>query len=269
MPVQYMVAPRTAWRMKSNVSQRLSVIHLRGSIQRSIPRRSFIIFSFCIRIFFNLSVFYEKRGFVKYFGSSPGSLLLSHVLLETALTECILNAINISHLIGIRAGPIAYRIMEMVNLHLLQPFIIALFLGALLGFERTFASRLDHEVEDFLGGIRTYSLVSLFGALATFLSDRYFPEVLALAFAGIIAMTTVSYYIGFNKHNEGGITTEVSLLICFLIGVTVQKQHVIIALFITLGTAALLHMKDYLHRFTDKVEAKDIRAALKFAIITF
>jgi uncharacterized membrane protein (DUF4010 family) len=159
--------------------------------------------------------------------------------------------------------------MEMVNLHLLQPFVIALFLGALLGFERTFASRLDHEVEDFLGGIRTYSLVSLFGALATFLSDRYFPEVLALSFAGIIAMTAVSYYIGFNKHNEGGITTEVSLLICFLIGVTVQKQHVTIALFITLGTAGLLHMKDYLHRITDKVETKDIRATLKFAIITF
>ncbi len=159
--------------------------------------------------------------------------------------------------------------MEMVNLYLLQPFIIALFLGALLGFERSFASRLDHEVEDFLGGIRTYSLVSLFGALATFLADRYFPEMLILSFAGIIAMTAVSYFVGFYKHNEGGITTEVSLLICFLIGVIVQKQHVVLALFITLGTAALLHMKDYIHHMTEKLDTKDIRATLKFAIITF
>jgi hypothetical protein len=81
--------------------------------------------------------------------------------------------------------------MGMVNLHLLQPFIIALSLGALLGFERTFASRLDHEVEDFLGGIRTYSLVSLFGSLAAFLADKYFPELLALSFAGIIAVTLI------------------------------------------------------------------------------
>jgi uncharacterized membrane protein (DUF4010 family) len=49
----------------------------------------------------------------------------------------------------------------------------------------------------------------------------------------------------------------------------VQKNHVVLALFITIVTAVLLHMKDYLHRLTEKVETNDIRGTLKFAIITF
>ncbi len=159
--------------------------------------------------------------------------------------------------------------MEMMKLHLLQPFVIALFLGALLGFERTFASRMDHETTDFLGGIRTYSLVALFGSLMTFLGDHYAHELLYLGFAAIIAMTVISYFLSFSKHNEGGITTEVSMLICFTIGVITQKNQLVLALFIAIITAVVLHLKDYLHRLGALVEKDDIRATLIFAIITF
>jgi uncharacterized membrane protein (DUF4010 family) len=156
----------------------------------------------------------------------------------------------------------------MLNIYLLQPFIIALFLGALLGFERTFASRMDHEVGDYVGGIRTYSLVSLFGALVSFLSEKYAPEFLTVGFFGIIAMMVISYYVSFSKHNEGGITTEVSMLICFTVGVIVQKNNLALALFVAIATAALLHLKESLHRLADRVDQDDIRATLKFAIIT-
>ena len=159
--------------------------------------------------------------------------------------------------------------MEMMNLNLLQPFIIALFLGALLGFERTFASRMDHEAADFLGGIRTYSLVSLFGSVMSFLGDHYAMELLFLGFIAIIAMTIISYYLAFSKHNEGGITTEVSMLICFTVGVITQKNQIVLALFITIITAVILHLKEYLHRLADMIEKEDIRATLIFAIITF
>jgi uncharacterized membrane protein (DUF4010 family) len=159
--------------------------------------------------------------------------------------------------------------MEMINLQLLQPFIIALFLGAILGFERTYALRVNHEDVDFLGGIRTYSLVSLFGSLVSFLSEKYVPELLPIAFIGIIALTVVSHYITFIKNMESGITTEVSMLLCFIMGVIVQKNHFVLALFVAITVAVLLHLKDYLHGLTDRLEKEDIRATLKFAIITF
>lgn len=156
--------------------------------------------------------------------------------------------------------------MEMAYLILLQPFVIALVLGAVLGFERTYASRAG---SDFLGGIRTYSLVSLFGALSSFLSEKFFPEILLISMLGVVALTVVSYYISFNKHNEGGITTEVSMIICFIIGIIVQKNLLVLALFISIITAAVLHMKEYLRRMSDRMEKDDIQATLKFAVITF
>jgi uncharacterized membrane protein (DUF4010 family) len=159
--------------------------------------------------------------------------------------------------------------MEMINFNLLQPFIIALFLGALMGFERTFASRMNHDASDFLGGIRTYSLVALFGSLASFIAERYASELLPLAFFGILTMTLVSHYVNYMKHNEGGITTEVSMLLCFVLGVVVQKNQLVLALFVAIVTTLVLHLKDYLHQVAERLEKEDIRAILKFAIITF
>ncbi|MBN1496554.1 MAG: MgtC/SapB family protein [Spirochaetes bacterium] len=159
--------------------------------------------------------------------------------------------------------------MEMMNLQLLQPFVVAIVLGAVIGFERTFASRMDHETPDYLGGIRTYSLVALFGSLMSFLGNNYAKELLYLGYSAIIIMTAVSYYIDFSKHNESGITTEVSMLICFTVGVIIERNQLVLALFITIITAVVLHMKSYLHRLADMVEQEDIRATLKFAIITF
>ncbi|MBN2159948.1 MAG: MgtC/SapB family protein [Spirochaetes bacterium] len=159
--------------------------------------------------------------------------------------------------------------MEMINLQLLQPFIIALFLGAILGFERTYASRMDHEGTEFLGGIRTYSLVSLFGSLVSFLSENYAPALLPIGFVGVIALTVLSHYITFVKNMESGITTEVSMLICFIVGVIAQKNHFVLALFVAITAAVVLHLKASLHRIGERLEEEDIRATLKFAIITF
>ena len=159
--------------------------------------------------------------------------------------------------------------MESVNLHLLKPFLIALFLGAIPGFERTYASRLDHEVQDFLGGIRTYSLVSLFGALASFLARECCPELLPLSFIAVTALVVVSYYVGFVKLNEGGITTEISLAVCFMIGVAVERDHLVLAIFIAIAMALVLHMKESVARLSARLEGEVGGATLKFAIITF
>lgn len=159
--------------------------------------------------------------------------------------------------------------MEMINLTLLQPFIIALFLGALLGFERSFTSRMEHEELDFIGGIRTYALVSLFGSLASFLAEKYAPDILLLGFLGIIVLVAISYYISYSKHGESGITTEVSMFICFLIGVTVQKNHLVLALFIAIVSTAVLYLKRYMQRLGEKIENDDIRGTLLFGVVTF
>lgn len=157
----------------------------------------------------------------------------------------------------------------MVHIKLFQPFIIAILLGALMGFERAFATRIDDSEVDILGGVRTFSLISLFGCIAAFLDKNYQSGILIVSFIGVLALAGISYFISFSKHNERGITTEISLFICFAIGAMVQLNHYITATFIAIFVTFILYLKESMHKLIKRVESEDIRAVLKFAIITF
>jgi uncharacterized membrane protein (DUF4010 family) len=158
---------------------------------------------------------------------------------------------------------------NMVHIKLFQPFIIAILLGALMGLERAFATRIDDSDVDILGGIRTFSLISLFGCIAAFLNENYQSGILFVSFIGVLVLAGISYFISFSKHNERGITTEISLLICFTIGVMVQLSHYITATFIAIFVTFILYLKEPMRKLIKRVESEDIRAVLQFAIITF
>ncbi len=157
----------------------------------------------------------------------------------------------------------------MIKLQILQPFIISLFLGALIGFEREFSTKVEQNTDDILGGIRTFALVALFGSLASFLGSMVSTSFLIIAFGGLIALTVVSYYISFSKFNERGVTTEVSMLLTFIVGVLVHQNFLVAGIFVALGVAVVLHLKESINNISDRIENEDIRAILKFSIITF
>ncbi|MCP4129509.1 MAG: MgtC/SapB family protein [bacterium] len=162
----------------------------------------------------------------------------------------------------------------MINIQLIQPFVIALVLGAFLGFERAFAFKAEvtedsSGKEDLQGGVRTYSLISLLGCMASFLDKKYYSGILLAAFCGIILLICISYFVSFYKLNERGITTEISLIICFVIGAMVQKELYMPATFITIFVVVILFLKEYMNKLNQKVESEDIRAVIKFTIITF
>ncbi len=157
----------------------------------------------------------------------------------------------------------------MLNLQVFQPFVVALILGALLGFERAFSVKMEDNKEDVFAGIRTFSLIALLGCIAAYIDSNYLKGILLLSFAAIILITIVSYYISFFKHNDRGITTEVSIFICFAIGIMVQMGNVQVATFITIIVAIILYLKKTTDNLSKRIEAEDIRAVLKFAIVTF
>ncbi|MFC1670639.1 MgtC/SapB family protein [Spirochaetota bacterium] len=152
---------------------------------------------------------------------------------------------------------------------LFKPFIISLILGALLGLERAFATRGGEYDANTLGGVRTFSLLSLLGCLASYVDNKYQPGILIISFVGILILTGISYFVSYTKDNERGITTEISLLLCFVIGVVVQHDQFILATFITVFVVLILHLRDFMNKMMTKIDSHDIRAILKFAIITF
>lgn len=152
-------------------------------------------------------------------------------------------------------------------------FLITLAAGALIGLERQQNVALDKKF--LIGGVRTFPLIALAGALSALLAHSMgvWPILGALLVVG--AFLAVSYYQEWNRDMAPGVTTQVAALITFLLGVlallpglplaTGQRYLLIIA---SAGVVmALLSFKEPLHRAVARVSDDDIYATAKFVIL--
>lgn len=140
----------------------------------------------------------------------------------------------------------------------------ALGLGMLIGFER---ERTQGGGKVF-AGVRTFSLVALFGTMSVHASELSgLPWLVGLIFLAILALVVSSYRITALK-GEIGATTEVSVLLTFFIGCLCAWGEVGIAGAITVIIMLLLALKKWLHGLAKRIEPSDVEATLKFAIIT-
>ena len=152
-------------------------------------------------------------------------------------------------------------------------FLIALAAGALIGLEREQSRTLEKKPR--IGGVRTFPLIALAGALAALAAHTLgaWPILGALLVVG--AFLSVSYYQEWSKEVAPGVTTEVAALITFLLGVlallpgiplaTGQRYLLIVA---SAGVVmALLSFKEPLHHAVERVSDDDIYATAKFVIL--
>ncbi len=145
-----------------------------------------------------------------------------------------------------------------------QHFLLALALGALIGLEREYAryKQRGHKY----AGIRTFPLISLFGALAAFLSELFTPWLLIVAFAILGVLSALSYFsVADRKHI--GATTEIAGLLTFFLGVLSMEGEFILASTLAIIIAVLLYARSLLHHFAEKIKEKELSATLKFAVI--
>jgi len=142
-------------------------------------------------------------------------------------------------------------------------FAAALGLGVLLGLERE-----RSKTEATFAGVRTFALFALTGAVAGFVDGALDRPWLALAvFAAVAALVVVSYAVT-AQRGELGITTEMSALLAFLIGLLCVRGHVATAAGLAVASGAMLALKDWLHGLSRRIEPADVEATLKFAIVS-
>ena len=92
-------------------------------------------------------------------------------------------------------------------------FAVAIAIGVLLGLER---ERTKGEVGG--AGVRTFALIALSGALSAYLDARLGISWMAPAmFVGLAALV-IGMYVMTSMRGDTGITTEVSALMAFLLG---------------------------------------------------
>jgi len=142
-------------------------------------------------------------------------------------------------------------------------FAVALGLGMLLGLERE-----RTKSEEGGAGVRTFALIALGGAISGYLGDRLGLQWLALAVFVAMAALIISMYVMTSRGEHTGITTEVSALLAFLLGLLCAYGQLQLAGWIGVSMALLLALKGWLHWLAGRINAVDVEATLKFAIVT-
>ncbi len=139
-----------------------------------------------------------------------------------------------------------------------QPYLVALAIGLLLGFERERTPNRRRAA-----GSRTFALISLAGVVTSSLS-------IGLVVAGLVAVSALMALAYFRTADEDpGTTTEVAAVVAFLLGVLAWKDPVL-AVALAVVVAALLVSKDRLHHFAREVVTEvELEDALKFLVVAF
>ncbi|MEZ5386599.1 MAG: MgtC/SapB family protein [Prosthecobacter sp.] len=136
---------------------------------------------------------------------------------------------------------------------LLQSLATALGLGLLVGLQREWE-------QNPVAGIRTFALVSLFGALCGIMGIAYSGWVIASAFVAFASMVILGNVSHRPTSEPGtGLTTEMAMLVMFAVGVITVHGHRMIAV-VTAGTVmVLLQSKKRLHGMVRLFGEDDLR----------
>lgn len=143
-----------------------------------------------------------------------------------------------------------------------QQLGVALGLGLLVGLQRERAASR-------LAGVRTFPLVTLFGALCSLLAETFGGWILA---AGCLALAALIILGNLLETLEGetdpGLTTEVALLLMFGVGAYLMVGATEVAVAISGGMAVLLQFKGSLHGIVRKLGDEDLTAIMRFTLIS-
>ncbi|HEY7547772.1 MAG TPA: DUF4010 domain-containing protein, partial [Blastocatellia bacterium] len=139
---------------------------------------------------------------------------------------------------------------------------IALGLGLLVGLQREHSSSR-------LAGIRTFPLITIFGALSALLAQSFGGWIVAIGFVAVSIVIVIGNIAKLrNGPTDPGLTTEIAMLLMYGVGAYLIVGAEAIAIAIGGGAAVLLQYKGQLHGISDKLGDEDLRAIMQFALIS-
>jgi len=139
---------------------------------------------------------------------------------------------------------------------------ISLLLGLLIGLQR-------ERTERSIGGIRTYPLIAAFGTLCGWLAADYGGWIVAAGLVALAALLVISNFLMARSGNhDAGQTSEVAALLLYGIGAYLVVGEPAVAVALGGAIAVLLHLKDPLHAFANRIGERDLAAIMQFVLIT-
>ena len=145
-----------------------------------------------------------------------------------------------------------------MNWQVLQPYLVAVAIGLMLGFER---ERSGNQL--LTAGSRSFALLSLLGAAAA----NFGPWVVIAGLVGVGALMALAYFR--TSDEDPGTTTEIAALVAYLLGALAYTQPAV-AVALAVVVVALLMSKNRIHRFArDIVTEVELEDAVKFFVVAF
>lgn len=152
---------------------------------------------------------------------------------------------------------------------LIRDFAIALFIGALVGLDREIKKL--SEGDKGLGGIRTFTLFAMAGAVGGWLARELAePLVFVATLAAVAVAIVVGYYVQVMKgYASTGVTTEIAAIVVCLLGGLTMFGYPTIAVVLGIATSAVLVFKQPIHLVVGRIAVDDLYAGLKLLIASF
>lgn len=144
-------------------------------------------------------------------------------------------------------------------------FLVAIALGFLVGLERE--SRGGTLTSKITAGVRTYTLISLFGFGCAWLFRLKIEFIIPVGVIVLGAMTLASYTA---KQKTGAIgwTSEMAAILTFVVGVLSLLADIWIPMAIGIFTTLLLSEKAKLEQYIEKLDKTEFLAVIRFLILT-
>ncbi|GGD46111.1 MgtC/SapB family protein [Sinisalibacter lacisalsi] len=155
----------------------------------------------------------------------------------------------------------------MDDVEIFRRLLLALAIGLLFGLERGWHAREQAE-GDRIAGIRTFALTGLLGGISGWLVTVTAPIFLAAVLLALAGLLAVSYWLQTRSDEDLGLTTEIALLLTFVLGAVSMLGEMAHAAAVAVVAALLLAMKRPLHRWVAQIERFELEAAFKLALIS-
>lgn len=146
-----------------------------------------------------------------------------------------------------------------------QRLAVALGLGLLIGSVR-------QKARNDIAGVRTYPLITIFGCICALLTAKLGAWLAAVGLLTLAIMLVIAnlHKIKANGNEDDqnpGLTTEISILLMFVLGAYTMLGNLAVAVFVGATATLLVHFKHPLHALIRKVGDKDIHAIMQFVLI--
>lgn len=143
-----------------------------------------------------------------------------------------------------------------------QSLLVATGIGLIMGLEREFnSSEKEHSA-----GIRTFPITAILGCVMVFMAQKFNIWIVVASIPALFVFLTGMHYIT-NQKKASGITTEMSLMVVYGLGILSGLGYFKEALAVVAITTTLLSLKGKLRFYIKKITEEELYAFIKFVLL--